>query len=106
MTSFIIPPSSLHHDDVRLRNTDTIWNLEGLVGTNVPAGGEQGLDSESNSVTSRRMRWVFGHLGHQKSVDQMEPVALGEDPRVYHRLVLRDAQPIERRKRRNPERLC
>src|SRR5271157_6174760 len=37
MTLIIVAPGSARDDDVRLRNAVIIWDLEGLVATNVPA---------------------------------------------------------------------
>jgi hypothetical protein len=69
---------------------------DGLGRPDVPAARDDAAELVATQDIRRRVGGVLGHLGHQETVDQMDPLPPSDDAGIGHRLVLLERQAIER----------
>ena len=84
------------NQQVGLGQTCACWDSNGAFNSEVPAARQHSVEPGTTELRGDRMRGILGHLRHQVPFDQLDSVALREQARLHHRLILVDAEAVKR----------
>src|SRR5271157_3330081 len=97
MVIAVIADLAAHHGNVRLRLAVPGGDADGVPAPDVPAGGNEACQRIAARFGRERLRRTLSGLLHDSALDQLEAIGLGQDPVLYHLVVLIDGQSFRGR---------